>query len=170
MDHATLTDNNGRHIDFRHIIIIMTSNTGARCLSQNTMGFTEVERDSDSLQAVGQTFTPEFRNRLDKIVQFKQLSPACIMKIVNKFITQLEVQLEEKDIHLKVSDGTKKWLCTNGTDDKMGARPMARLIQDSIKSRLANEILFGSLQQGGKVNISLVKHEPAIRTEKKLIA
>lgn len=170
MDHATLTDNNGRHIDFRHIIIIMTSNTGASCLTQNTMGFTEVERDSDSLQAVSHTFTPEFRNRLDKIVQFKQLSPTCVMKIVNKFITQLEVQLEEKDIHLKVSDGTKKWLCTNGTDDKMGARPMARLIQDSIKSKLADEILFGSLQQGGKVNVSLVKHEPTIRTVKKLTA
>ncbi|MBT4885345.1 MAG: ATP-dependent Clp protease ATP-binding subunit ClpA [Legionellales bacterium] len=168
MDHATLTDNNGRHIDFRHIIIIMTSNTGASCLSKNSMGFTESENESESMVAVNNTFTPEFRNRLDKIVQFNKLTPECVMKIVDKFITQLEVQLDDKNISMKVSPGTKKWLCTHGTDEKMGARPMSRLIQEEIKSNLANEILFGKLKDGGKVDITLVKSKPTVRTGEKL--
>ena len=170
MDHATLTDNNGRHIDFRHIIIIMTSNTGASCLSKNSIGFTEIEHESESMAAVNSTFTPEFRNRLDKIVQFNKLTQECVMKIVDKFITQLEVQLDDKNICMKVSPGTKKWLCANGTDEKMGARPMSRLIQEEIKANLANEILFGKLKDGGKVDVTLVKSKPTIRAEKKVKA
>jgi ATP-dependent Clp protease ATP-binding subunit ClpA len=168
MDNATITDNNGRKIDFRHIIIIMTSNTGASCITKNTMGFHEVENDSDAMQAVSTSFSPEFRNRLDKIIQFNQLTPDCIMKIVDKFITQLEVQLDERKVRLKVSEAAKKWLCNNGTDDKMGARPMARLIQDTIKSQLANELLFGSLVNGGKADISMLKNTPTLKAKCKV--
>lgn len=166
MDHATCTDNNGRLIDFRHVIIIMTCNTGASELTKNTLGFGKSDNLADNLETINSSFSPEFRNRLDKVVQFNQLTPRYIMKIVNKFLTELEVQLEEKNIELIVSNEAKKWLCLNGIDDAMGARPMERLIQNTIKSQLADEILFGKLRKGGKVNISLDKNEIVIKSEK----
>jgi ATP-dependent Clp protease ATP-binding subunit ClpA len=170
MDNATITDNNGRKIDFRHVIIIMTSNSGAACLDKSSIGFHEVDNNSDAMQVISSNFTPEFRNRLDKIVQFNKLSNECIMKIVDKFITQLEVQLDERSVRLKVSDAAKKWLCSNGTDDKMGARPMARLIQDTIKSELADELLFGSLTKGGRADVSLIKNMPKVKARSKVRA
>ena len=168
MDNATITDNNGRKIDFRHVIIIMTSNSGAACLDKSSIGFHEVDNNSDAMQVISSNFTPEFRNRLDKIVQFNRLTPECIMKIVDKFITQLEVQLDERSVRLKVSDAAKRWLCSHGTDDKMGARPMARLIQDTIKSKLANELLFGSLVKGGRADVSIIKNMPTVRARSKV--
>lgn len=166
MDHATCTDNNGRVIDFRHVIIIMTCNTGASDLTKNTLGFGESDNLADNLTTINNSFSPEFRNRLDKVVQFNQLTPKYIMKIVNKFLTELEVQLDDKNIELSVTAQAKKWLCLNGIDEAMGARPMERLIQNAIKSQLADEILFGKLKKGGKVNISLDNNEIVIESEK----
>ena len=166
MDHATCTDNNGRVIDFRHVIIIMTCNTGASDLTKNTLGFGKSDNLADNLATINNSFSPEFRNRLDKVVQFNQLTPQYIMKIVNKFLTELEVQLEEKNIELAVSTQAKKWLCLNGIDEAMGARPMERLIQNTIKSQLADEILFGKLKKGGKVSITLDNNEIVIESEK----
>ena len=162
MDNATLTDNAGREIDFRNIIIIMTSNTGARCISQNSMGFSEQDHYSDCMLEVKNQFSPEFINRLDKIVQFNELTNECILKIVDKFITELEVQLDDKHVNLKISNAAKKWLCENGVDDHMGARPMERLIQESIKAKLADEILFGRLAKGGSANIVMDKQHHVI--------
>jgi ATP-dependent Clp protease ATP-binding subunit ClpA len=166
MDHATCTDNNGRIIDFRHVIVIMTCNTGATELIKHTLGFGKSDNLADNLASINSSFSPEFRNRLDKIVQFNSLTPRYIIKIVNKFLTELEVQLEDKNIELEVTTQTKKWLCLNGIDANMGARPMERLIQNTIKSQLADEILFGKLKKGGKVTISLDKNEVVIASEK----
>jgi ATP-dependent Clp protease ATP-binding subunit ClpA len=166
MDHATCTDNNGRTIDFRHVIVIMTCNTGAAELTKHTLGFGKSDNLADNLATINSSFSPEFRNRLDKVVQFNSLTPRFIMKIVNKFLTELEVQLEEKNIELEVTIDAKKWLCLNGIDEAMGARPMERLIQNTIKSQLADEILFGKLKKGGNVVISLEQNEIVIQSEK----
>ncbi len=157
MDHGTLTDNNGREADFRHVIIIMTTNAGAQELEKSTIGFTESEKESDTLQAIKRLFTPEFRNRLDAIVPFGRLDNPTLSRVVDKFITQLEVQLESKNVTLKVDNIAKKWLAEHGHDDAMGARPMARLIQEKIKKPLADELIFGKLANGGSVFISAKK-------------
>ena len=154
MDHGTLTDNNGRKADFRNVILIMTTNAGAETAARASMGFTHQDHSSDAMEAIKKGFTPEFRNRLDTIIQFGRLSPVVIKSIVDKFLVELQVKLEDKHVHLEVSEAARNWLGERGYDVQMGARPMARLIQDKIKRPLAEEILFGELaERGGEVHV-----------------
>ncbi|XOZ34079.1 ATP-dependent Clp protease ATP-binding subunit ClpA [Halomonadaceae bacterium KBTZ08] len=149
MDHGTLTDNNGRKADFRHVILVMTTNAGAEVLTKRSIGFANQDHSSDGMEIINKTFTPEFRNRLDGIIQFRSLSPEIISHVVDKFLTELQAQLDEKQVVLHVDDEAKLWLAQHGYDENMGARPMGRLIQDKIKKGLAEEILFGRLSNGG---------------------
>lgn len=153
MDHGTLTDNNGRKADFRNIILVMTTNAGAEQISRSNMGFTWQDHSSDAGEAIKKTFTPEFRNRLDGIIHFASLSSDHLLNVVDKFLIELEVQLQNKKVDMIVTDNARAWLAQKGFDPKMGARPMARVIQDQIKQVLADELLFGKLRQGGRVNI-----------------
>ncbi|HSW94456.1 MAG TPA: ATP-dependent Clp protease ATP-binding subunit ClpA [Gammaproteobacteria bacterium] len=155
MDHGTLTDTNGRKTDFRHAILIMTSNAGADLLEKISIGFTQQDGSTDVVTAVNRVFSPEFRNRLDAIVQFKALDTKTILHIVNKFLLELEVQLETKHVVLEIDDAARAWLATHGYDRKMGARPMARLIQEQLKKPLAEELLFGKLDHGGHVMVTV---------------
>ncbi len=154
MDHGTLTDNNGRKADFRHVILVMTSNAGAATVSRRSIGFTEQDHSTDGMEAIGRTFSPEFRNRLDGIIQFKALDEDTISMVVDKLLAEFEVQLEQKGVTLSVDEDAKHWLAEKGYDPAMGARPMARLIQEQIKKHLADEILFGELAKGGHVSLS----------------
>ena len=151
MDHGTLTDNNGRHVDFRNVILVMTTNMGAFDAARSTMGFVEQNHAPDALEAIKKGFTPEFRNRLDAIVPFAGLGQGEIVRVVEKFLIQLEGQLAAKGVLLEVDEAAKLWLAEKGYDPKMGARPMARVIQEQIKRPLAEELLFGKLANGGKV-------------------
>lgn len=153
MDHGTLTDNNGRKSDFRNVILIMTTNEGASEASRRSMGFAAQDHSIDAMEAINRLFTPEFRNRLDAIIQFKSLDPRTIANVVDKFIIELEHQLEEKRVTLSVTDSAREWLAEKGFDPKMGARPMSRVIQDKIKRPLADELLFGRLAKGGELKI-----------------
>ncbi len=153
MDHGTLTDNNGRKADFRHVIIVMTTNAGAEQMGRNNMGFMPSDRVGEEFAAIKQTFTPEFRNRLDAIISFGALSPATIAHVVDKFVVELEGQLEEKGVTIEIEPSARIWLAHHGYDAAMGARPMARIIQDRIKKPLANELLFGRLANGGSVSV-----------------
>jgi len=155
MDHGTLTDNNGRKADFRNVIIIMTTNAGAEQMSRPSIGFSSQDHSSDGMEAIKRCFSPEFRNRLDAIIQFDSLPPDIIANVVDKFIIELEAQLEEKKVTLKVKNSAREWLAMHGYDPKMGARPMARTIQDYIKKPLAEELLFGNLAKGGYITISV---------------
>jgi len=155
MDHGTLTDNNGRKADFRNIILIMTTNAGAESISRSTMGFTVQDHTTDGSEAVNKMFSPEFRNRLDSIIQFKPLDKDIILNVVDKFIIELEAQLEEKNVSIDFNYEAKTWLAEHGFDQAMGARPMARIISENIKKPLADEILFGQLSKGGKVRVIL---------------
>jgi ATP-dependent Clp protease ATP-binding subunit ClpA len=155
MDHGTLTDNNGRKADFRNAIIIMTTNAGASEISKNTMGFTDAVTAGDELAEIKRQFTPEFRNRLDSIVSFGALSQEIILKVVDKFLMELEHQLQEKKVDATFSSKLREYLGRKGFDPLMGARPMARLIQDTIRRALADELLFGKLSSGGDVEIDL---------------
>ncbi|MGB0474118.1 MAG: ATP-dependent Clp protease ATP-binding subunit ClpA [Porticoccaceae bacterium] len=166
MDHGTLTDNNGRKTDFRNIILIMTTNAGAESLDRSSIGFARQDHSSDALADIKKTFTPEFRNRLDTIVQFASLPLNVIATVVDKFLVKLQNQLDEKKVFLSVDSEARNWLAVNGYDDKMGARPMDRLIQDKIKKPLAEEVLFGSLsQRGGTVFVSVKDGELDIEIE-----
>tara|TARA_B100000214_G_scaffold119049_1_gene84057 strand:- start:217 stop:951 length:735 start_codon:yes stop_codon:yes gene_type:complete len=151
MDHGTLTDNNGRKADFRNTIVIMTTNTGAQDMSRASMGFQTQDHTSDATEMIKKTFSPEFRNRLDGIIQFNPLPTEVIRTVVDKFLVELQVQLEAKKVQLDVSEEVREWLLENGYDKNMGARPMQRLIQDTIKTVLAEEILFGKLSKAGGV-------------------
>ncbi|MEO5702441.1 MAG: ATP-dependent Clp protease ATP-binding subunit ClpA [Gammaproteobacteria bacterium] len=153
MDHGTLTDNNGRKADFRNVVIVMTTNAGAEYMSRPSIGFTHQDHSNDSAEVIKRTFSPEFRNRLDGIIQFKPLSSVTIAHVVDKFITELEAQLEEKGVGLEVDAAARDWLAIHGFDATMGARPMARLIQENIKRPLAEDLLFGKLSSGGHVRI-----------------
>ncbi len=155
MDHGTLTDNNGRKADFRNIVIIMTTNAGAEALQKTTMGFTSTRQAGDELGEIKRLFTPEFRNRLDATISFAALDNEVILRVVDKFLMQLEGQLHEKKVEAVFTDELKAWLALQGFDPLMGARPMARLIQDTIRSALADELLFGRLANGGRVTIDL---------------
>lgn len=157
MDHGTLTDMNGRKTDFRHTILIMTSNAGADVIDKANIGFTAQDSASDIMSAVSRAFSPEFRNRLDAIIQFKPLSTKVILSVVNKFVSELEGQLESRNVILEVDEDARAWLAKNGYDKKMGARPMARLIQEQIKKPLAEELLFGKLSNGGHVKVTTEK-------------
>jgi ATP-dependent Clp protease ATP-binding subunit ClpA len=153
MDHGTLTDSNGRKIDFRNVIIIMTSNAGAEQLSRSSIGFNHQDHSTDGMEAVKKVFSPEFRNRLDAIIHFNPLGKQVITSIVDKFLIKLEAKLEPKKVSLVVDNSARKWLAQKGYDPLMGARPMERVIQEYIKKPLANEILFGKLSNGGLVRI-----------------
>lgn len=155
MDNASLTDNNGRTADFRNVILIMTSNAGARDMSRNTIGYGGTTDISLGLKAVERVFSPEFRNRLDAIAQFNPLSPVTMRKIVDKFVTQLKVQLVERLVEIDLSDAALEWLAKEGYDPRFGARPLARLIQKSLKLKLADALLFGSLVNGGHVLVDV---------------
>ncbi|MDV3239851.1 MAG: ATP-dependent Clp protease ATP-binding subunit ClpA [Gammaproteobacteria bacterium] len=153
MDHGTLTDNNGRKADFRNVIIIMTTNAGAQEMDRPSIGFTAQDHASDGMEAIKRLFTPEFRNRLDAIIQFKPLDPTVVAQVVNKFIYELEAQLADRNVSIDIDEAARLWLAEKGYDPKMGARPMARVMQEHIKRPLADELLFGRLAHGGHVDV-----------------
>jgi ATP-dependent Clp protease ATP-binding subunit ClpA len=155
MDHGTLTDNNGRKADFRNVIIIMTTNAGAEAINKSVMGFTTVRESGDEMADIKRLFTPEFRNRLDAVVSFKALDEVVIMRVVDKFLLQLEAQLADKKVDVTFTDKLRKHLAKKGFDPLMGARPMQRLIQDTIRRALADELLFGRLTDGGRLTVDL---------------
>jgi len=155
MDHGTLTDNNGRQADFRNVIIILTTNAGAESMQKSVIGFSAKREAGDEMADIKRMFSPEFRNRLDAMISFKALDNEVILRVVDKFLMQLEAQLHEKKVEAHFSDDLKAWLAEKGFDPLMGARPMARLIQDTIRAALADELLFGRLVNGGKVTIDL---------------
>jgi ATP-dependent Clp protease ATP-binding subunit ClpA len=155
MDHGTLTDNNGRKADFRHVIIVMTTNAGAQEMARGSIGFTQADNASDGMEAIRRIFTPEFRNRLDAVIQFAALEPATIERVVDKIILEVEAQLEAKGVTISLDDAARRWIAERGYDPKMGARPMARTIQEHIKRPLAEELLFGRLAGGGHVRVSV---------------
>ncbi|TCT39265.1 ATP-dependent Clp protease ATP-binding subunit ClpA [Martelella mediterranea] len=155
MDHGTLTDHNGKKIDFRNVILIMTTNAGAAEMSKSAIGFGSSRRTGDAEEALNSTFTPEFRNRLDAIIQFAPLPTEVIHQVVQKFVMQLESQLSERNVTFELSDEAVAWLSERGYDEKMGARPLGRVIQEHIKKPLANEILFGDLRKGGVVRVGV---------------
>ena len=154
MDHGTLTDNNGRKADFRNVVIVMTTNAGAHEMNRPSIGFTRQDHSADGMEVIRRTFSPEFRNRLDAIVQFNGLDPTVITQVVDKFIFELEAQLQEQQVTIEVDESARLWLAEHGYDPKMGARPMARVIQQHIKKPLAEELLFGKLAHGGHLVIS----------------
>ena len=155
MDHGTLTDNNGRKADFRNVVIIMTTNAGAESLAKTSMGFTKSSQTGDEIADIKRIFTPEFRNRLDAIISFSALDRDVILRVADKFLMQLEAQLHEKKVEAIFTNSLKEFLAKDGFDPVMGARPMARLIQDTIRSALADELLFGRLANGGKVFVDI---------------
>jgi ATP-dependent Clp protease ATP-binding subunit ClpA len=155
MDHGTLTDNNGRQTDFRNVVIVMTTNAGAELLQKGSIGFASTRATGDEMAEIKRQFSPEFRNRLDATISFAALDHEVILRVVDKFLMQLEAQLHEKKVEAVFTDKLKDWLAEKGFDPLMGARPMARLIQDTIRSALADELLFGRLSNGGRVTIDL---------------
>ena len=155
MDHGTLTDTNGRKADFRNVVLVMTTNAGAEMLNKATIGFSNARENGDEMGEIKRMFTPEFRNRLDAIIPFATLSEPIIMQVVDKFLMQLEEQLQEKKVEASFTDALKKYLAKKGFDPLMGARPMARLIQETIRKALADELLFGRLAQGGHVIVDV---------------
>jgi ATP-dependent Clp protease ATP-binding subunit ClpA len=161
MDHATLTDNTGKKADFRNVILMMTSNAGTREMSQQTIGFGDVKKDTASKgkKAIERMFSPEFRNRLDEVINFNSLNPEIMEKVVDKFMMELNGQLAVKKIILTISDRVRTWLAQKGYDPQFGARPLARVIQTEIKDALSDEILFGRMQKGGEVGIDLKNDE-----------
>ena len=155
MDHGTLTDNNGRKADFRNVVLVMTTNAGAEESSRRSIGFTEQDHSTDAMEALKRYFSPEFRNRLDAVVQFGSLDSATIANVVEKFIFELEQQLANKKVALSMTPAARAWIAEKGYDPKMGARPMARVIQDHIKKPLADALLFGQLANGGSVTVDV---------------
>jgi ATP-dependent Clp protease ATP-binding subunit ClpA len=155
MDHGTLTDNNGRKADFRHVIIVMTTNAGAFEMSRPSIGFTQSDTGSDGMEAIKRLFSPEFRNRLDAVIQFGGLDQDTIERVVDKLLVEAEAQLEQKRVSISVDEPARRWIARRGYDPKMGARPMARVIQEFIKRPLAEELLFGKLVNGGHVEVTL---------------
>ncbi len=162
MDHGKLTDHNGKSVDFRNVILIMTTNAGASDLARPPMGFNRTKREGDDLEAINRMFTPEFRNRLDAVIAFAGLPHEIIMKVVEKFVFQLEAQLADRGVTIELSEEAARWLADTGYDEKFGARPLARVIQEHIKKPLADELLFGKLEHGGTVRV-LVEGEGSER-------
>jgi len=165
MDHGKLTDHNGRTVDFRNVILIMTSNAGAAEQAKSAIGFGRERREGEDTAAIERTFTPEFRNRLDAVISFSPLGKATIMKVVEKFVLQLEAQLMDRNVTFELSDAAAAWLGDKGYDDKMGARPLARVIQENVKKPLAEELLFGRLTKGGLVRVVLRDDQIALEIE-----
>jgi ATP-dependent Clp protease ATP-binding subunit ClpA len=170
MDHGTLTDNNGRKADFRNVTIVMTTNAGAQEMSRASVGFTTQDHSSDGMEVIRRIFSPEFRNRLDAIIQFAALDELSIARVVDKLIVELEAQLDKNDVTIELEPAAREWIAAKGYDKAMGARPMARVIQEHIKRPLAEELLFGKLKDGGHVRVDrnpegdglLLLSEPAI--------
>ncbi len=165
MDRGALTDTNGREANFKNVIVVMTTNAGAQTAARRTIGFVDQNHASDAMEVIRKAFTPEFRNRLDAIVQFGALDFEHILRVVDKFLIELEVQLQEKHVSLDVDGEARKWLAEHGFDPQMGARPMARVIQDNVKRALADELLFGKLAEGGKVRLSVRDDQLKVETE-----
>jgi len=161
MDHGSLTDNNGRTSSFKQVIVIMTTNVGAESMSRSSMGFTHQDHSRDNTESLNRVFTPEFRNRLDAIIQFNPLDPSVVVSVVDKFLVELQAQLDDKQVMLEIDDEVRDYLAAKGYDRLMGARPMQRLIQDEIKKPLASMILFGDLADGGTVHVTLQTKEDA---------
>jgi ATP-dependent Clp protease ATP-binding subunit ClpA len=155
MDHATLTDNHGREASFRHVTLIMTSNVGARDMTARSIGFAGDAR-SDGQKDVERLFSPEFRNRLDEVVKFRQLTPEVMARVVEKFVKEVETQLAEKKVQIELTPAARAWLAEKGYDKLFGARPLARVIQTEVKDKLADELLFGALAKGGKARVDAV--------------
>jgi ATP-dependent Clp protease ATP-binding subunit ClpA len=165
MDHGKLTDHNGRTTDFRNVILIMTSNAGASELQKNALGFGRDSREGEDTAAIERTFTPEFRNRLDAVISFRALPKEVIMQVVEKFVLQLEAQLIDRNVHIELTPAAAEWLADRGYDEKMGARPLGRVIQENIKKPLAEELLFGKLVKGGLVKVGVKKGKLELRFE-----
>nr|MBP8176148.1 AAA family ATPase [Xanthomonadales bacterium] len=163
MDRGALTDTNGREANFKNAILVMTTNAGASQAARRTIGFTTQDHSSDAMEVIRRTFTPEFRNRLDAVIQFGSLDFEHILRVVDKFLIELEAQLQEKHVSLSASTEARHWLAEHGFDPQMGARPMGRVIQEQVKRPLADELLFGRLAGGGKVN--LVVRDGQLATE-----
>jgi ATP-dependent Clp protease ATP-binding subunit ClpA len=170
MDHGTLTDNNGRKADFRNVVLVMTTNAGAQEMSRASVGFTQQDHTADGMAIIKKAFTPEFRNRLDAIIQFAPLDTHSVKRVVDKLVVELEAKLSNNNVTLELDDEAREWIAARGYDQKMGARPMARIIQEHIKRPLAEELLFGTLADGGHVRISVdddgelkLHAEPVIR-------
>ena len=155
MDHGTLTDNNGRKADFRNVVIVMTTNAGAQEMSRASIGFTQQDHSADGMAIIKKAFTPEFRNRLDAIIQFASLDALSVKRVVDKLVVELEAKLGDNNVTLELDDDAREWIAARGYDPKMGARPMARIIQENIKRPLAEELLFGTLADGGHVRIGI---------------
>jgi ATP-dependent Clp protease ATP-binding subunit ClpA len=155
MDHGTLTDNNGRKVDFRNVVLVMTTNAGVQETVRKSIGFKQQDHSHDALAQINKIFSPEFRNRLDAIIWFNHLEKDVILQVVDKFLIELEAQLDAKSVSIEVSPEARSWLADKGYDKSMGARPMSRLIQEKVKKELANELLFGTLSAGGSVKIIL---------------
>ncbi len=166
MDHGTLTDNNGHEADFRHVVLVMTTNLGADAWEKQKVGFSEGSESGESMAAIKHAFTPEFRNRLDRVIEFAPLEPETVRKVVGKLVLELQTQLEGKQVKLVINDDVIDWLVHHGYDRKMGARPMSRLIQENIKKSLADELLFGKLQHGGEVCITVIKDKLKLSIQK----
>ena len=164
MDRGVLTDTNGREANFRNVILVMTTNAGATQASRRSIGFTQQDHSTDAMEAIRKAFTPEFRNRLDAIVQFQALGMEHILRVVDKFLIELESQLQEKNVTVTTTPEAREWLARNGFDPQMGARPMARIIQDRIKRPLADELLFGKLADGGRVSVDVKDDDLVIET------
>jgi ATP-dependent Clp protease ATP-binding subunit ClpA len=165
MDHGKLTDHNGKKIDFRNVVLVMTTNAGASDAAKDAIGFGRGKREGEDEEAIKKLFTPEFRNRLDAIIPFAPLSRATIDKVVEKFVLELEAQLADRDVTFDLTPEATRWLGRKGYDDAFGARPLARVIQDNIKKPLADEILFGRLKGGGTVRVLLDREKDALAFE-----
>src|SRR5690606_29651448 len=171
MDHGTLTDNNGRKADFRNVTIVLTTNAGAQEMSRSSVGFMTQDHTTDAMEILKKLFSPEFRNRLDAIIQFEPLDEQSVARVVDKLILELEAQLDKNHVTVELEPAAREWIAKRGYDRKMGARPMARVIQEHIKRPLAEELLFGKLADGGHVRIDVSKDgetlqliaEPAVR-------
>ena len=153
MDHGTLTDHNGKKIDFRNVVLIMTTNAGAADLAKPAIGFGNDKREGDDEEAIKRLFTPEFRNRLDSVVSFGNLPPEVIARVVEKFVLQLEAQLADRNITFELTEEANRWIASRGYDEHFGARPLGRVIQEHIKKPIADEVLFGKLKRGGTVRV-----------------
>ncbi|MEX0340140.1 MAG: AAA family ATPase, partial [Arenibacterium sp.] len=165
MDHGELTDHNGRTVSFRNVVLIMTSNAGAAEQAQAAIGFGRDRREGEDTAAIERTFTPEFRNRLDAVISFAPLPKDVILQVVEKFVLQLEAQLMDRNVTIELTRAAAEWLADKGYDDKMGARPLGRVIQEHIKKPLAEELLFGKLAKGGVVKVGVKGGEIDLRIE-----
>ena len=165
MDHGKLTDHNGRQVDFRNVILIMTTNAGAADMAKEAIGFGRDKREGEDTAAIERQFTPEFRNRLDAVISFGALPKEVILQVVEKFVLQLEAQLMDRHVSIELTRPAAEWLADKGYDDKMGARPLGRVIQEHIKKPLAEELLFGKLAKGGNVKVGVKDGKIDLRIE-----